>query len=1021
MKLKSQFAAFLIIPILLELSLYSSGVSASPSPSPFDSRYLEQFAQGEQLRLEGEYEKALLSFSRCAALAAESGSKKEELEARIKLGLLLWNLGRLKESETAYLDALALAKSSGLKDREKEVAAALEIYNLYNKAKALRSDGDPMKAVELYGKAIDLASKIGSPDHELKCLRQMSVCHWDQNDLQKFRRLNEKALGIAQKIRNKKDEGICLNNIGAYYWKIDDYSKALEYFEHALAIAREINNAQSENEALNNIGIIYKDIGDYDKALVYLNNALSIDRRAFGKDYISIDLCNIGTIYRKKGLLSGSKEDIRKALEYFHKSIDLIIEADNKKTAIYIYNNIGTVHSDLENYGEALKYFRLGLGLAEKTNDKESISLISNNMGNVHYKLGDYEESTKYFQKAIDLALEINAGKILWEAFLDMANSYEKQGKLDEALNYFKRSISVIEKARSTLDLEELKASYLGAGRRLEAYQNLIDLLVRLHRADPGKAYDAEAFSYLEKAKARAFLDSLEVAQVEISQGIDARLLNEEKRLNNDIAGLYKKLLTPDLAPGQKNEIDEKIKKCEDDYEKLKREIRSTSPAYADLKYPDAVTLGEVRKNLADDGTTFISYAVGKDGSYGFAVSRAGLKIFPLPARKNLQAKIAAFLKVVSDKDASDFHLGRELYAELVRPGLDQRTKRLVFVPDDILHFLPFETLVRNEGADRWLIQDFSVAYAPSLSSLREIIDRGRANGKKPKKDLLAFGNPDYGPAGVSASASASSAAPSSASSDVFQDFFSSSAFRFFPLKYSAAETARIASLFEKDREDVFLGDQASEQTLLKLDLSDYRIIHFAAHGLIDDHRPARSSIVLSLDPKSAQDGFVQVREIYNLKMRADLVGLSACQTGMGQFIRGEGIEGLNRAFFYAGASSVLMTLWSVNDQAASELMERFYGRLRASQSITDALRGAKLDMIGSPALAHPYYWAGYVAAGDAAKVIFPRSKTPWILGGIALCLVALAGMLWIILSPRTGSSSSGRKRERSTTGKKPR
>ncbi len=1006
MKLKSLFAAFLAIAILLVLPLCSGGGSASPSPSPLDPQYLEQFAQGERLRLDGDYEKALLSFNRCAALAAESGSKKEECEARMKIGLLQWNLGRLEKSETAYHNALTLAKSMGLKDKEKEAADALEICSLYNKAKALRSNGDPMKAVELYGKAIDLAAKIGSPDHELKCLRQMSVCHWDQNDLQEFRRLNEKALGIAQKIRNKKDEGICLDNIGLYHWKIEDYSKALGYCERALAIAREIKNSQSENESLNNIGLIYKDIGNYDKALAYVNNALFIDQRAFGKDYISIDLNNIGTIYRKKGLAGGSEEDFRRALEYFRKSIQLINEADNKKTAIQIYNNIGTVHADLEDYSEALKYFRLGLGLAEKTKDKEGISLLSNNMGNVHYKLGEYEESTKYFQKAIDLALEINAGKILWEAFLDMANSHEKQGKFDDALDYFKRSISVIEKARSTLDSEELKASYLGAGRRLEAYQNLIGLLVRLHRADPAKAHDAEAFNYLEKAKARAFLDSLEVAQVEISQGIDARLLNEEKQINNDIAGLYKKLLTPDLAAGQKNEIDDKIKKCEDDYEKLKREIRSTSPAYAGLKYPDTVTLDEVRKNLADDGTTFVSYAVGKDGSYGFAVSRAGLKIFPLPARKDLQAKVAAFLKAVSDKDAVDFHLGRELYAELVRPGLDPRTKRLVFVPDDILHFLPFETLVRNEGADRWLIQDFSVAYAPSLSSLREIIGRGRATGKKPKKDLLAFGNPDYG----------------SVNGDVFQDFYSSSAFHFFPLKYSAAEIARIASLFEKGREDVFLGAPASEQTLLKLDLSDYRIIHFAAHGLVDDHRPARSSIVLSLDPKSAQDGFVQVREIYNLKMRADLVGLSACQTGMGQFIRGEGIEGLNRAFFYAGASSVLMTLWSVNDQAASELMERFYGRLRASQSITDALRGAKLDLIGSPALSHPYYWAGYVAAGDAAKVIFPRhSKTPLILGGIALCLAALAGILRIILSPRTGSSSSGRKRERSTTAKRPR
>jgi tetratricopeptide (TPR) repeat protein len=1001
------FAPILLIFLLFPLVLHPRA-SCPPQTAPAQAapRYNDLFAQAEKIRLSGEFEKALALFKDCAALAANDGFKKAETEARLKIGLLLWNLGRMAESKTAYLDALALAKGSGLDDLNGFASAAIAIADLYTQSKALLDQDNYSQSIETFKKAIALAEATGSPDHSLKCIRQMSRAYWYLTDYPEFQRLNETALGIARAIRNKKDEGICLNNIGAYHLKIADYSKALAYFDQALSIARAVKNPQSENESLNNMGIAYQEIGDYDRALATLNAALLLDQQAFGRDYTAIDLNNIGIVYRKKGLLSGSAEDFRKALEYFRKALDLIDVERAKKTAVNILNDIGTVHSDQENYAEALKYFERALRLAESASDKEGISLTANNLGIVHYNLGDYDKAAEYSRRAIDIAVKLQTGHVLWEALLELANSAAKQGRLDEALSYYKDSISVIESARSSLALEELKASYLGTDKRIEAYHNLIDVLVRLHRSDPGKAYDAQAFFYLEKAKARAFLDSIEVAQAPLLQGIDYKLAREEKRLTKELEDLYKKLLEPNLTAVQKTDLGENISRREDDYEKLKREIRSSSPAYANLKYPDVIPLVEARKTLAVAGTTFISYSVGKDNSYGFAVGAKGLKIFPIPARKDLQAKVSAYLNAVSDKDASDFSLGRELFSELVRPGLDPAAKRLVFVPDDILHFLPFETLLQNDNRDSWLVRDYAVAYAPSLSSLREIILRGRQSGPSPKKDLLAFGDPDYG---------AVSPAPPSPP-DIFQNFYASSAFRFFPLKFSGTEVQRIAALFKPRRADVYVKALASEKTLQTVPLADYKIIHFAAHGLIDDQRPARSSIVLSLDPASPEDGFVQVREIYNLKMRASLVGLSACQTGLGRFVRGEGIEGLNRAFFYAGASSVLMTLWSINDEAGSQLMERFYRRLRAADPITDALRAAKLDLIRSPAFSHPYYWAGYVVTGDAAKVVLPRKAWGLFIAGIA---VALAGILWAILSPRTGLSSSAGKRGRSTTGKR--
>jgi CHAT domain-containing protein/Tfp pilus assembly protein PilF len=965
MKLRFFSALLLILPCSYSFNLHSQDIPISKSSSIVEPQYSGLFNQGEKFRLEGEFEKAIDCFKNSISLANKSGAKKVELEAHTKLGILFWNLGQLKESEISYLKALALAKSLRLKDREKECQDALDIINLYNKAKEFRSSGDYENSIKYFQKAINIAKNINSPDHELKCLRQMSLCYWDQNDFQEFRNLNEIALSIAQKIKNRRDEGICLNNIGLYLWKIDNYTKALQYCEKALEIAKKVKNLQSENECLNNIGLIYKDIGNYDKALTYLNKALLIDNPSFGNNYISIDLNNIGIIYRQKGLLNNSKEDFLKALEYFSKCLDITKKIDDKKTAIPIYNNLGTVYSDLENYVDALRCYQQGLKIAENIINKEGMSLILNNIGIVYYNLGDYEESTKYCQNAIDLASQIKAGRVLWEAFFYVANSYRKQAKFDDALKNYEYSIAVIESVRSTLELEELKASYLGTDKRIEAYHNLIDLLVRIQKSNPQKSYDAEAFKYFEKAKARAFLDSLEVAQVSISQGIDTKLSAQEKLLNNDITSLYKKLLVPDLTAEQKNDINEKLKKFEDDYERLKREIRATSPAYANLRYPEIITLNEAQEKLVDNQTTYISYSIGKDNSFGFAISKNGLKIFPISPRKQLQAKVSAHIKVITDKENADFHLGQELYTELVRPGLDRQTKRLVFVPDDILYFLPFETLLQSGNQGRWLIQDYAIAYAPSLSSLWEIIKRGQRDGTKHKKDILAFGDPVYGPAEDQDN--------SQNSSDIFQDFYSSSAFKFFRLKYSGVEVQRIASLFNKNRGEIYQREHASEQVLKNLDLEDFKIIHFAAHGLVDDQNPARSSIVLSLDSKSQEDGFVLMREIYNLRMGADLVCLSACQTGLGQFIRGEGIEGLNRAFFYAGASSVLMSLWSINDQASSQLMERFYFHLRSSNSIMDALQKAKLEMIAFKPFSHPFYWAAFVITGDAAKVIFPK------------------------------------------------
>jgi CHAT domain-containing protein len=385
-----------------------------------------------------------------------------------------------------------------------------------------------------------------------------------------------------------------------------------------------------------------------------------------------------------------------------------------------------------------------------------------------------------------------------------------------------------------------------------------------------------------------------------------------------------------------------------------------------------------------------------KENSYGFTITRKNIKIFPLPNQKEMQKLVQEYLKAITDVGNQDFRLGYKLYEALIKPGLDSKIRNLIIVPDDVLYFLPFETLITRDDGRSWMIRDYTIAYAPSLSSLRELVMRKKANGKHATKDILAVGDPSYG---------AGEAPPAPRDQkDAPPDGGSMEEAKFVRLKYSGQEIEKISALFKPARKDTLLRDRASEENFKGQDLADYRIIHFATHAFIDDKKPSRSAIVLSLDQDPKEDGFLQMREVFNLKLKADLVTLSACQTGLGQLIRGEGIEGLSRAFFYAGASSVLLSLWAVNDQASYQLLERFYVHLRSANPVMESLRQAKLEMIDSGVLAHPYYWAGFVVAGSADAVIFPRSLNKWMIVTLSLC-AGLALLLLVINRDRPNNS----------------
>jgi tetratricopeptide (TPR) repeat protein len=938
---------------------------------------------GLSARINGDFRGALGFFLRAESLLKDSPSLGHlKTDAYENLGIIYWDLGQIAESLGYFEKAEENAQAFAQKEKRGFSSSAIRLTKLYLQAKELRElKKDYKESTKTFEEAIAIARKIKSGDHETKCLRQLSINYYETNNQKEYFHLNLQAREISVHLNIRREYAFSLFNLGQYYYNTSIYSLALENYENSLKIAEELASPSDEADCRGAIAAVLIEVGQYDKALDYQRTALAIYKEQGDKSGLARTLLNMGVVYRRRGFLNSNRQDLLRALGLYEQYLGLVKSEKKEEEWIINLNNIGSVYYDLADYAKALDFFREALDRANQRGSKQMISMVSSNIGIVQSTLGNYEESTKYYQRAIDLALQFEGGKILWEAYLEMANALKKQGKYTQALDNYRNSIAVIEDIRSKIGLEDDKASYLGTSKHIEPYIQIIDLLLLMDEQNPRGGFKEQAFQYLERGKARAFLDSLEVAGVEVSERADFRLSNKEREISGQLSKLYARLASVGSEEPQRSELLKEIQSVEMDYESLKREIRLKDPAYANLHYPAIATLKEIRRDILDSRTAVCAYSVGKERSFVFIITDHDLKTAVLPNRSALQSKIMAYLKIITDRDSRDFGLGQELGRILIPVEFGPRISRLIIIPDDWLNLLPFEALRREDKESPWFVQRYEIDYAPSLSSYLELLRR--QHGRKPRKlDLLAFGDPGEAspPAGLGGTSPSLSAGSGSSA----------------PLKYSRQEIKAISALFGRRRTQTAVGKAVNEQAVKNTSLGEFKIIHFATHAFIDDKDPDRSYLWLSPSPDQTEDGFLQAREVFGLRINADLVTLAACQTGLGQLIRGEGIEGLNRAFFYAGASAILMSLWSVDDQASAQLMERFYSHLRSNEPITRALQATKLEMIGSQALSHPFYWAGYILSGQAEARIF---SSPWkkiLFPGLCLIVLGLSAGLWL-------------------------
>jgi len=574
-------------------------------------------------------------------------------------------------------------------------------------------------------------------------------------------------------------------------------------------------------------------------------------------------------------------------------------------------------------------------------------------LGDISAQGGKSSQALAYYRRVIELGRNQNFPELVWPAHQGTADVLQASGRYPEALTAYRNAIREVDSIRQDLVFKLYTPGYLAD--KIKLYESLIGLLYELHRRHPEGGFDRLAFECAEQSKARGFIQSIREADLIRSSPTARAFRAREQEVVRRLEVLQTQLRTPGLDRARRAALLAELDKAHQSLKALFYLIREKTPELR--RQPNAETYGleETRARLLDDRRLLIEYFLGEKRSFAFGLTSKSLTFVRLEDAQTISDLTERFLRYIDIRDKRPFSGAagsRKIYETLLKPFESQKrapVSQIIIVPDGKLFYLPFEALLRPGSpsasaerdhpatAGRYLVEDYEVTYAPSASALMAIQDRPR---RQPASleflGVACSGSHDSGPTTLG------------------------QAGRLPSLEYANQEIETAASHFPKDKVFLLGGTSAAESVFLKLPLERFRIIHFAAHGLIDDQNWLRSCLFLGMDGRGEHDGFLQPFDIYQLDLNADLVVLSACHLGVGPLEKGEGLTGMALTFIYAGARSFLCSLWSVNDRESVQFMKTFYERLSAGWTPSAALRQAKLDMLGKHGRA-PYFWAGFV------------------------------------------------------------
>jgi CHAT domain-containing protein/Flp pilus assembly protein TadD len=943
--------------------------------------------------------KGIEKFQEALELYRRAGDHRGEADTLSGIGAIYYFLGETRRALDMFKELLPIRRAIG--DRVGEADTLNDIGVVYELL------GEKQKALDKHNEALPIWREVGDRRREALSLNNIGATYKALGELQKALDKFNEALPIRRAIGDRKGEARTLNSLGVIYQLSGDLQKALEKYNEAFLIVREIGDRGQEAVTLNHIGRVYWSFGETQKALDKYNEALPITQSIGDRNFESQILYNIGAVYQSLG-------EMQKALDKFNEALPIRRAMGERESEADTLSNIGAVYQSRGETQKALEKYNEALPISREVGDRIGEAIILNNIALDYDLLGEIQKALEYYNDA--LLLRRAVGDRTGEAYtlLGIARVEQKRGNLAQARQTVEQAIGLIESLRANILSQELRASYFAS--KQEFFETYIDVLMQMQKQNPASAVDALALEVSERARARSLLELLKEARADIRQGVDGSLLERERSLQQRLnvraaaqASLLSRKHTPEQAAAAAKEIDAIIS----EYEEIQGQIRARSPRFAALTQPQSLSLTEIQQQVLDPDTLLLEYSLGENASYLFVVSQTSITGHRLPKRAEIKAAArrvrelltapqpqpgdtdAKYQVRVKEAEESYWTQAAELSRMLLGPVASQLgKKRLAIVSDGALQYIPFAALPepssendkeRNSGAGpQPLFVEHEIVSLPSASTLATL--RRETAGRKPaEKSLAVLADPVFTDDDIrvrrgvgKAVAQRKTRSADSDETDVVSLQMTRSGREtgvvaaeagFGRLLSTRREAAAISALVPERERMQALDFDASRTTALRPELGEYRIVHFATHGLLNNIHPELSGIVLSLVDKEGQqqDGFLRLQEIYNLKLSAELVALSACQTGLGKEIKGEGLIGLARGFMYAGAPRVVASLWKVDDQATSELMERFYQGMLGPERLrpAEALRQAQLSIWKQKQWREPYYWAAFVLQGE--------------------------------------------------------
>lgn len=965
---------------------YSIGVEALAEPEGSARRQaLALMSRAGQEGFDGSPEARQRAAATCReALAAWQAlaDRRWEAEALTCLATLEYASRELKLAIEHDERALAIWRDLGERHREAAVLNELGLNRIYS--------GDIPGSREALAASLALWKTLAQPFDETET--RSNVCFVEQSvgDLPAARACYEEPRAVFRDAGVQSEEQRILGNLGGILDLLGEPDAALDHYRRSLDLCRALGDEFGEANALNNIGVIHRILGEWQEALRLYGQSKEIAERIGNLALTATVLANISVTYNNLG-------EPRRALAFAEDSLKLRKEIGDRRGEAISRNSLGNIWRRLGDLEKALDSYRQALALTVELKNARQEAFTRLGLGDALIEKGDALAALREIEPAVAalrdaglrsaetqalqlkgraLTLAGRAGEalpILQEtlerqralhnrageagALHALAVAERSLGRLEEARAHAEAAIAKVEELRTGFVSPELRSAFLATQRRV--YALLIDLLMDRHAANSAGGWDQAALAMSEQARARTLLDALYAGGEHGGSAIPAELLERRQSLRRRLSA------KADQQAKQTSRTEALTKEIEallTELDRVDAEIGRADPRAAAFRQPQPIELKDMTA-LLDPGTVLLEYALGEEKSYLWMVGAEGLRSFVLPPQREIEELARRFHEEVSTVSAGAAQneaaesLGKLLLGEVWSEA--SRASRLVVVPDAALHYVPFVALRVPDSSRSFLLEHDEVVYLPSATTL--VLSRKRLDHRLPAARLAAvLADPVFGADDPRLPAEKRSRPAEGEAGKTWTR-----------LPGSGREAEAIAGLVPSGQVWSAVGFEASREAVLSGKLADFRVIHFATHGVADARNPEMSGLVLSLVDASGhpREGFLSLSDVYEMDLHADLVVLSGCRTGFGKEVPGEGLMGFTRGFLYAGVPRVVASLWQVQDRATAELMGRFYrGMWAEGLTPSAALRAAQRQMRNSqanPAYRGPYSWAGFVLQGD--------------------------------------------------------